>query len=143
MRISSRDDISWLKVSRSITKQLTPSGSSAMMFAVLRSSLWSNFRIRKIAPALHYFIIAIEERKVPLESFLAEEITLVQCPNELLVRGVGLLDGHFHLTSTNDEERIAPRALTHDVVTIVVKSLRASEKRTEIGLYKPASLDFA
>lgn len=39
VRISSRLEMSWLKVSRSMTRHVTPSGSSATMFAVRRSSL--------------------------------------------------------------------------------------------------------
>lgn len=39
LRISSKLDIDWLKVSRSITKQVTPSAESEMMFAVRKSSL--------------------------------------------------------------------------------------------------------
>jgi hypothetical protein len=39
VRISANPLMSWLNDSRSITRQLTPSGSSAMMLAVLMSSL--------------------------------------------------------------------------------------------------------
>ena len=50
VRISSKLLMSWLKDSRSITKQLTPSGSSAMMLAVRTSSLFHsvNHRVQNL-----------------------------------------------------------------------------------------------
>jgi hypothetical protein len=69
-----------------------------------------------------------EKCKIPLESLFAEEVALAQGPNILFLRGVGLLDGHSHLTSTYYEECISSRSLPDYIVTIVVESLEAKSR---------------
>lgn len=118
VRISSKLEISWLKVSRSMTKQVTPCGESQMMLAVRRSSL----RVTVYRLQHEIYSDKIQWRKnLPMQCFLAEKVAFTENPNEFLLLGVWLSNCHAHLTLWNDEECVATSTLPNNVVALLVE----------------------
>lgn len=60
---------------------------------------------------------------LPLQSFLAKEVSLIQGANVFLLGWVGLLHGNFDFALAYDEERITSGTLSNDVVTFLVERL--------------------
>ena len=110
-----------------MTKQLTPSGSSAIILAVLRSSLlkWQKeiYRYFGKLSIVVFILYKTQLVKIPLKCLFPKKVPFAQCPDVLFLRCVWLLYRYPNLTSAYYEECVASGTLSHYVIAVGVERL--------------------